>query len=134
METIFNEHLFQSNLNPDPCMKLEGQGSSGGVGKHIGGVIKKKESKSTGGVAGYPCRNSGSQRQVNEVVTNGSELTVKVTTGYLHKMLNMCCNYCFCFSLQCPKKFLLMDIVLRGAQLQSQESFTNHYQDNHIPN
>lgn len=111
----------------DPCTKLEERGSSGGGGKHIGRVTKRKESRSTGGLPGYPCRNSGSKRQVNKLVIHYSELRVKVTTGYLHEMLNLCYNYCFYSSLQCPRKLLLVDIVLRGAQPWSQEFFTNHY-------
>lgn len=98
-----------------------------GVGSTQRESTRKKSVGCTGDLPGYPCRDSVSQTQVNEVVIHCFELTVKVTTGYLDEMVNVCDYHCSYSCLQGHKKLLLMDIVLRGAQTWSREFVTNHY-------
>ena len=80
-----------------------------------------------GDLPGFPCRDSGSQTQVNEVVIHSLEPTVKVTTGYLDDMVNVGDYHCSYSALQGHRKLLLTDIVLRGARAWSRELVTNHY-------
>lgn len=54
-----------------------------------------------------------------------SEMAVKVTTSYLHEMVNMWYKDCFYASFQCPEKLLPMDIV-REELSHGLEFFTNY--------
>lgn len=111
MEPTVNEHLFKSNPISESCTKWEGQGSNGGGKKHVGELNKKKSSwDAPEHLAGYPWKNSGYQRQVNKVVTQGPALTIKVKTGYLEETVKMWSNCCFHFSLQRRNESLLTDL------------------------